>query len=433
MTTITINHLARVEGHGGIHVEVGPNGVERCEMKIFEGSRFYEALLVGRRFEEVPGIICRVCAICSAGHTLCALGAVEEALGVEVSPETQAFRELLNLGQIIESHALHLFCLAIPDYLAYSGVLEMAQHHPTEVTRGLAVKRVGNRIQEVVGGRAIHPVNMRLGGLGRVPDPAALETLADELAAAREEALALERFILSLPVLPCHLEPAIYVALLPDGPGYALRGTQLAATGFDPIPVAAFRSRVNELVVAHATAKQSRYAKEPFMVGAVARLAHNGSLLGGVAAEVRDRLMPPHPTPLHNNPAQFVELVWALETAERLARRLMSAEEAAARAAKPAPRKEGGEGQAALEVPRGTLYHAYRIDGDGVIRDADIITPTAQNLANIEQDFRTAADCWLQHGEGDEAQLQHGLEMIARAYDPCISCATHLVDLRVRR
>jgi sulfhydrogenase subunit alpha len=430
MTTITINHLSRVEGHGGIHVTVGPHGLERCEMEIFEGSRFYEALLVGRHFAEVPGTICRVCAICSSGHTLCALGAIEEALDVRVTAQVQSFRDLLNLGQFIESHALHLFCLAVPDYLGYSGVLEMAQYYPDVVGKALEIKRMGNAIQELVGGRAIHPVNMSIGGLGRVPAPDAMTALAGQLAQGLEAALSLEKFIVELPIPDCHLEEAVYVALQPDGSDYALRGSMLAASGFDPICVADFRQRVHESVVGHSTAKQSLYAEQPFMVGAVARMALHGERLAGVAAETRNRVMPDRPTPMHNNPAQFVELVWALATAEQLAGSLASVGPEAATNTQVKAKK--GLGQQALEVPRGTLYHAYALGAGGLVADADIITPTAQNLANIEKDFATTANCWHKHAQDDEARLQRGLEMVARAYDPCISCATHLVDLTVR-
>jgi sulfhydrogenase subunit alpha len=431
MTTITINHLSRVEGHGGIHVTVGPEGVERCEMKIFEGSRFYEALLVGRHFEEVPSTICRVCAICSSGHTLCALGAIEDALDITVTPQVQSFRDLLNLGQFIESHALHLFCLAVPDYLGYSGVLEMAQFHPDVVGKALELKRIGNAIQELVGGRAIHPVNMTIGGLGRIPTSGSLTTLAGQLAEGLESALSLERFIIELPIPDCHLEQAVYVALQPDGSDYALRGGMLAASGHDPIPVASFRQRVHESVVSHSTAKQSLYSDKPFMVGAVARMALNGERMSGVAAQTRNRIIPDRPTPMHNNPAQFVELVWALSEAEQLARNLSLATPESTVNTPVKAKKSAG--QQALEVPRGTLYHAYELGSDGLVCDADIITPTAQNLANIEKDFATTANCWLRHAQNDESRLKQGLEMVARAYDPCISCATHLVDLTMRK
>ncbi|MBF0445164.1 MAG: Ni/Fe hydrogenase subunit alpha [Magnetococcales bacterium] len=431
MTTITINHLSRVEGHGGIHVTVGPDGVERCEMEIFEGSRFYEALLLGRHFEEVPGTISRVCAICSSGHTLCALGAIEDALDITVTPQVQSFRDLLNLGQFIESHALHLFCLAVPDYLGYSGVLEMAQYQPDVVGKALELKRIGNAIQELIGGRAIHPVNMTIGGMGRIPTAESLTALAGQLAEGLESALALERFIIELPIPDCHLDQAVYVALQPDGSNYALHGGMLAASGHDPIPVANFRQRVHESVVSHSTAKQSLYSDKPFMVGAVARMVLNGERMSGVAAQTRNRIIPDRPTPMHNNPAQFVELVWALSEGEKLAHDLSLATPESPVNTQVKAKKSAG--QQALEVPRGTLYHAYGLNADGLLCDADIITPTAQNLANIEKDFATTASCWLHHAQNDEARLKHGLEMVARAYDPCISCATHLVDLTMRK
>lgn len=431
MTVITIDHLYRVEGHGGIRVTVGTAGVESCEMDIFEGARFYELLLLGRHHDEVPGIVSRVCAICSAGHTLCALMAVERALGIHTPPVVDSYRELLNLGEMIESHALHLFCLAIPDFAGFSGVLAMADAYPEEVRKGLAIKRAGNRILEVVGGRAIHPINMVLGGVGRAPTPMALEELAATLGDALADALSLEGFITGL-TLPDHgLEEPLLVALRPDGGEYAFTGGSLAANGHEDLPVSRFRERVNERVVRHSTAKQSLYASTPFMVGAVARLAHNGHLLKGNAARLREILLPPPLTPLHNNRAQYVELVWSLERAILLCRQL------AATPPPPPPPEilpptRGGRGEAALEVPRGTLYHAYTLDGAGLVVDADIITPTAQNLAHIERDFAAATRHWLQTPDHAPDQLRQRLEIIARAYDPCISCSTHLVDLTVK-
>ncbi len=430
MAEIHIGHLYRVEGHGGIKVTVGPEGIETCEMRIFEGARFYEALLRGRGFQEIPSIVCRVCGICSAGHALCSLAAIENSLGMEIHPEVARFRHLLNLGQWIESHALHLFCLAVPDFVGYPGILSMVEDYGEEIKKGLFIKRAGNSIQEVVGGRAVHPVNMVVGGMGRRPKAKEMARVVEELGLALDHILSLEPFIASLPEPGFRLPSAVFAALRPEGGRYGTTGPMLAARGHEEIPAAEFRSRVNERVVAHSTAKQALFAKEPFMVGSAARLFHNGTLLAGEAAGVRDRLLPGEITSLSNNLAQFVELVWALEEALELADSLASSSESLPDPVAPNPVEER-YGQAALEVPRGTLYHGYTIGADGSVLDADIITPTAQNLAHIERDFAAAAHSWLREG-GDEEVLRQRLEVIVRAYDPCISCSTHLIDMRFR-
>lgn len=426
-TTINISHLYRVEGHGGIKIVVGDQGIESCQMNIFEGTRFYEALLRGRPYQEAPGIVCRVCAICTSGHTLCSIGALEDAMGIGVDPIVRKLRNLLNLGQWIESHALHLFCLAVPDYIGQTSVLGMLQTHPIEVKKALAIKRIGNVIQEVVGGRAVHPVNMIVGGMGKCPDAERLGTLSLELDECLRQAVSLEGLITALPNPDMGLPTPIFVALRGDGTEYPLTGDKIAASGFDDIPVSEFRSRINELVVRHSTAKQSLYASQPFMVGSVARLHHSADLLAGEAKAMWERVAPKKLTSLDNNLAQYIELVWALEMARNLAEDL--GRTCAAPADTDFPPLIDTKGHAALEVPRGTLHHAYEIDDQGLISDVDIVTPTAQNLASIEQDFAAAAEFWVKSYSRDEGKIRGNLEMIARAYDPCISCSTHLLDL----
>ncbi|HHW13621.1 MAG TPA: Ni/Fe hydrogenase subunit alpha, partial [Firmicutes bacterium] len=200
MERIAVAHLARVEGHGGIDVTLSGGRVTEVDFEIFEGSRFFEQLLVGRRWDEVPGLICRVCAICSSGHAITALLAVEDALGIAVSPQTKALRELLFLGQMIESHALHLFCLSVPDFLGYGGVIPLAADRPGEVRLGLSLKKLGNDLQAAIGGRPIHPVNAVVGGFGRLPDPATLRDLGRRFREALRQVPALAGLLADLSV-----------------------------------------------------------------------------------------------------------------------------------------------------------------------------------------------------------------------------------------
>lgn len=427
MERISVAHLARVEGHGGIDVTLQDDRVADVNFDIFEGSRFFEQLLVGRTWDEVPGIVCRVCAICSSGHAITALLAVEDALGLEVSPQTKALRELLFLGQMIESHALHLFALAVPDFLGYGGVIPLAADHPGEVRLGLSLKKLGNDLQAAIGGRPIHPVNAIVGGFGKAPEAETLKALGGRLREAAAQAAAVVALLAALQI-PNHSEsPTVYVALEPEGEGFSFFGRQIVSSTGERFPVADYRRLTNERVVGHSHAKHSHLGGRPYLVGSLARLHHWGDRLTPAAREVAAGIGLNLPTGniLYNNHAQAVELVWSLERAAEVIEGLLAAgltDERPVAVAWTEPRV----GTAATEVPRGTLYHHYEFDAAGRVTAADIITPTAQNLANVEKDIRA---CAQKIGNRPDADLVSNFEMIVRAYDPCISCSVHLIRL----
>ena len=435
-SVLEIPHLYRVEGHGGIRVTVGDQGIEDCQMSIFEGSRFYEALLRDRKYFEVPGIVCRVCAICSVAHSLCSTYAIEDALGLAVSRPIKRLRDLLNMGEFIESHALHLFCLATPDYLGFSGVLEMQPQFDKEVRQALQLKKFGNLIQERIGGRAIHPVNVVIGGVGTWPE----KKVFDELREGAQSALAIlrqiEPLIASLQQEDYATQDRVYVALEGDEDGLILgHGERLQASGHEPVDIHDYSKYVNESVVRHSTAKQSRFSNRPFMVGSLSRMVHHSKLVTGEAGQILRRLMgeQPAPNPLLNNAGQFVELVYCCEQVIQMCDELRALPTQPSADPYHLHPEKTVRGTAAMEVPRGTLFHSYEINEEGNITDADIITPTAQNLAQVESDIAKTVQTWLDSNkEGGDERLRKNLEMVARAYDPCISCSTHLVDLTVR-
>ena len=435
-SVLEIPHLYRVEGHGGIRVTVGDQGIEDCQMSIFEGSRFYEALLRDRKYFEVPGIVCRVCAICSVAHSLCSTYAIEDALGLAVSRPIKRLRDLLNMGEFIESHALHLFCLATPDYLGFSGVLEMQPQFDKEVRQALQLKKFGNLIQERIGGRAIHPVNVVIGGVGTWPE----KKVFDELREGAQSALAIlrqiEPLIASLQQEDYATQDRIYVALEGDDDGLILgHGERLQASGHEPVDIHDYSKYVNESVVRHSTAKQSRFSNRPFMVGSLSRMVHHSKLVTGEAGQILRRLMgeQPAPNPLLNNAGQFVELVYCCEQVIQMCDELRALSTQPSADPYHLHPEKTVRGTAAMEVPRGTLFHSYEINEEGHITDADIITPTAQNLAQVESDIAQTVQTWLDSNkDGGDERLRKNLEMVARAYDPCISCSTHLVDLTVR-
>jgi len=428
---IVIPHLGRVEGHGGIFVKIVGNAVQEVNMDIFEGSRYYEALLKGKHFLDVQGIITRVCAICSASHTVAALTAIENALGVEQTERVHALRGLMLLGGTIESHALHVFALALPDFLGFDSVISMAASYPQEVAFALRLKQLGNQVQGLVGGRAVHPVNTLVGGFGRLPRHRELEGLRRELVAALDPLMRFVDLAATIPVPEWAAQPTVYLALRPYTDAFRFRGRSICTSRGEEYPIESYRDVVREYTVEHSHAKFSALASgETYMVGSLARLKLWGDLLRGRAAEAMAKLFPSGVVDniLLNNWAQLVELVHAVEHAAEVCEDLLGLPEADREMV--AYQVRAGRGVGAIEVPRGTLFHEYEIDAEGRIVSANVITPTAQNLANTERDLRTAVEHLLAARQGDnDATLKLNLEMVARAYDPCISCSVHLTRL----
>jgi sulfhydrogenase subunit alpha len=424
-TRIEVNHLARVEGHGGVTVELDGDEVRTARFEIFEGARLIEGLVRGRRYDEVAPLVSRICAICSSAHTLASLAATERAFDVTPSPETLLLRDLLLRGESIESHALHVFLLAAPDYLNVPSAIALAAERRDVVALGLRLKRLGNAIQEIVGGRAIHPVNAVPGGFGSRPAMDALVRLHGALEQGVADAQATLDFVAALPPQDAGRSDTAYAATwLPAGYGYEA-GDQIAIElrgHRELVPAAAYRTVLVERTVAHSHARHSRWNGTPITVGALARIAVNGGRLppSGVAAAARLGLAPPFEDPLGNNAAQVVELIVDVERALELVDRLLDMPAAPEPPVPVVPRE--GQGTAALEAPRGLLIHSYRYDADGRLQQADIVTPTAINAASIEHRLRKAVE---QSPERDEASLTHRLEMVVRAYDPCLSCSVH--------
>jgi sulfhydrogenase subunit alpha len=425
--TIKVEHLARVEGHGGISVELDGSRVSSVRFDVFEGARLLEGLLKGRYYGDVAPTISRICSICSAAHTITSLQATEDAFGVQVTGQTELLRDLLFRGESIESHALHVFLLAAPDYLGYPSAIAMASDHVDHVALGLRLKKMGNLLQDTIGGREIHPVNCVPGGFGALPNVGQLVELKQGLEAALDDADAAIDFVARLPAAE-FCEDDIAFAALTGAPGFSYHAGTTILLESDgqqqTYPVAEYRSVTNERTVPHSHAKHSQADGRPFMVGSLARLALRRDRLLPAAAAALDRLGLTFPAtnPMDNNKAQAVELVHDVEQALRIVSRLL---EEGVRPERPAEvRPRAGTGTAVTEAPRGLLVHSYTYDDAGRILAADVITPTAMNAASIERHFRVAVEQSPQH---DDATLTRKLEMIARAYDPCISCSVHLI------
>lgn len=427
--SVVIDRICRVEGHGGITVNIQDGQVVDVNMDIFEGPRFFEPLVIGRAYDEVAPILMRICAICSGTHTAASLMAVENALGVEVSEQTWLLRDLLVQGGNIASHALHLFCLVVPDFFNYPSAVALACDYPREVKMGLELKRLGNAIQEMIGGRAIHSINAVVGGFGRLPTAEQLLDFKTQLELGLEQSRVTFDLMSSLDIPDFCTSPNTYAALSGNGSGYSLFGKKIALSTGDTKEIDEYKDVCNERVVAHSHAKHSRFQDSPFMVGSLARLVLNGSKLSGEAGKAAKKLDSKllSQNSLYNNAAQAVELIYSIERAIEIIDELLTKgikEEKPLRVT-----ARAGTGTGAVEAPRGTLYHSYSFDKSGRLTQADVITPTAQNLANIEKDLRVSVQNLVNE---PRESIAPKLEMVVRAYDPCISCAVHLVEVNFK-
>ena len=421
-SVVEINPFTRVEGHGNLKVYLDGSRVERVELCLSESPRLFEALLLGRSFAEVPEIICRICSLCSTVHKVTALLAVEQAFGTEVSRVTGLTRELILNGGQIQSHSLHLYCLLLPDLMELRGVTDLARQAPELLRTGLAVKRVGNLIQETAGGRLIHPVNMIIGGLGRRIPRDSLLQLRDEIDAALPAcagACRLFRSPFDFPQLPA----PNYLALQEDGVPFS--GARFRMHDGGTFPVVDYPDFITEQVVPHSHAKNARVMGQFPCVGALARL-NLGRPLGagaqGLFEAVRGEIIGQDVR--GNMLAQAIELYQAALRSRELVSELLDIGKDGAGNTAVLPR--GGRGTAACEAPRGVLIHSYAFDGAGICVGADVITPTSLNQGALSGDLLALARAL--EGAGTD-QMVSSLEKLIRSYDPCISCAVHLVRL----
>lgn len=418
---LQLDHVCRIEGHAGIRVKMMKEKYFEAFFDVTEGPRFYEALVRGRSYADVPQILSRVCSICSGAHTISSLMAIEDAFGIRVSPQTKLLRELLILGGNIQSHALHVYFLSLPDFFNLPDALSLKADHPDVLQDGLALKKIGNDIQEVLGGRAIHPVNPIPGGFGTLPTLDQLVTMKESLRRAMDISRSLIDVISTIEIPDVCESPSIFASLNTED-GYSLFGETIVTSTRKMIPVSEYTRLTNETIENHSTAKHSRFLGKPYAVGALARLNINGYKLSDAATGLlhKAKLFLPCQNILHNNTAQAIELVYSCKRAMEIIDILTKEGLKKERPVAVIPKK--GTGVGAIEAPRGTLYHSYTFDDRGMVLSADVITPTAQNCANVEKDLKSAVKNSRSNSEG---ALVQKLEMIVRAYDPCISCSVH--------
>jgi coenzyme F420-reducing hydrogenase alpha subunit len=423
---IRTDYLARVEGEGAMMVRLENGRVEHVELRIFEPPRFFEALLRGRSFAEAPDITARICGICPVAYQTSAVNALENLSGVDVPEPIRLLRRILYCGEWIESHALHVYMLHAPDFLGYAGAVELARDAPQAVERGLALKKTGNEVMALIGGREIHPINVRVGGFYRAPSRRELRSLVEPLERAREAALETVRWTAGFEFPERQVECELVALSHPDD--YAIeRGRILSDRGLD-IAVGEYEEHFEEEHVERSTALHSRLRERgTYLCGPLARFSLNYEQLSPLAREAAREagLEAPCRDPFRSIVVRSVELVYACDEALRL----IDAYEEPEQPAVPVE-PVAGTGFGASEAPRGLCYHRYRVDADGAILEAKIVPPTSQNQQAIEEDLRDVVGRNVELGDDELRKL---CEQTIRNYDPCISCATHFLTLEVER
>ncbi len=423
---INIHYLTRVEGHGNILVNTKNGVVEELKLEIIEAPRFFEAMVRGKHFYDIAQITCRICGICAVGHTLASLRATEDALGITPSAQTLLLRRLLLNAETIQSHVLHDYFLVAPDFFGVGSVIPLATSHPAVVERALRLKKLANDLCVAIGGRPVHPISPVPGGFTHLPTLEQLAELKARLVAAVPDLEATVALFKTLAIPPFE-NPTEYVALKSEAE-YAFYDGDIASSEGWRIRPQQYLERIKERIVEHSSCKHVGAVRPNIMVGALARFNLNYRQLHPMAAAAAKELglTGPSTNPFMISVAQLVEAIHAAEDS------LMLMDEIAGRGLSEeplAPPTRFGRGVGAVEVPRGLLIHDYTYDEQNRIVDANLIIPTTMNMANIEYDMRALVPALLA-ADAPEAKIALSLEMLTRAYDPCISCSVHMLNVK---
>ena len=409
---VKINHISKIEGHAKLHVVVDGNKIKKVKLKIFEGSRYFEGLLLGKNYSEVPYVTSRICGICSPAHSLCSTQAVEKALGIKVSEQTKLLRDVLMYGGHIQSHVMHLYFLALPDFLGIDSMLHAIKSHKTEVERALRLKRLGNLMVNAIGGRDVHPFNSAIGGLTKLPTQKQINNLVSELKKHRKD------FVDTIELFAKMKNPQFE------------HKTKYYATENLQLTHGKIRNKEKKEIKLHEKYRQffmpesrAEYVdlnREGYMVGALARINQSPELINKKYQKYF-----PSQNPFMNNLAQAVEMLYFADKSIEMLSGLKIANEKV----KTGKIKEGSF-MSTVEAPRGILFHKYSFDKNGKCTHADIVTPTSQNLKQIEDDIKDMLPLILNKSE---KEITLTIEKLIRAYDPCISCATHFLKLDIEQ
>jgi coenzyme F420-reducing hydrogenase alpha subunit len=426
---VNVHYVTRVEGHGNINVTIKDGVIEKCEWSIPEAPRFFEAMVIGRSWNELHHITSRICGICSIGHTLASLKATEMALGITISEQDLKLRKLALHAENLQSHLLHIGFLVLPDLMNVGSVIPLASTNLAEVKVVLQLHRLANEMSNLICGRTTHPQRLIPGGFSKIPSINELTALRKRLQDSIPNLQAVANLFKNLSgKLPSFERETEFIALTsPDE--YALYDGQLASSDTGTASLKEYLAFTNEYIVPQSTAKWAKHNREAYMVGALARYNINSSKLSPMAQKTAEmfNLKPVCHNPFMNSIAQLVEVVHSFEDSIKLINELESAGlKAQPDYNKPEIKVKAGSGVGAVEVPRGILFHDYTYNNKGVCIKANCVIPTNQNHGNISHDMKALVP---QIKDKPQNEIELALEMLVRAYDPCISCSTHVVKL----
>jgi len=415
---IQVNHIAKIEGHAGFIGEVINGNTQKARFIVQEGARFLEGIMRERRYDEVSYICARICGVCPVVHTLTSLKALEAAMNIKLSKSDQDLRKLLMLGQTINSHALHLFFFSLADFFGIEEDLKLIKKYPEYANDALAIREYGNKLIELIGGRSIHPLTPVVGGFSRFPNEKKLiDYIATEGIKMLEASMRIGKFFAGLNYPK--LETNMNWASLTSKNEYAIYEGDIK-TSDKQKPVSEFMEFIKEFQVPeNPQTKRSHIDQKPFLVGALARLNNNHEQLNSEAKKLfkKSGLKLPSQNPFHNILAQVIEIVHCIEETQKIIIAFLDHINVPARIT-----AKAGKGIAVIEAPRGTLYYYYEVGEDKLIKQCNIITPTAQNLARLEEDLKI----WLPElSKLSPKEHEAKIRMLIRAYDPCLTCATH--------
>ena len=423
---INVPVLARVEGEGALDLNIRNGAIESLHLKIYEPPRLFEKFLEGRSYTEVPDMVARICGICPVAYQMSAVHAIESIFSVDPGPWVRAMRRLFYCGEWMESHSLHIHLLAAPDYFACGNVAQLAEKFPDEVRRGLRLQGLGNDIIRFLGARSVHPVGARAGGFHHAPDIQEAAGLKQRIEASLQEARDLIQWVSGFDI-PAVEQDFEYVSLRHPDEYPMNEGRLVSNRGLD-LSIADFDTEFAEIQVPYSTALHSLHRGEPYLVGPLARLNNNLDKLPPqvLEAAVATGISWPSLNPYHSMVARAVEIYYAMTEAIRMLTDYQKPDSPYVET-----RTRPGVGFGCTEAPRGMLWHRYELNESGEVMTARIVPPTSQNQARIEDDLRQSLMNFGLNHTTEELKLR--AETVIRNYDPCISCSTHFLDLRVTR
>ncbi len=422
--TIHVPILARVEGGGALHIEIDKNVIKTLELQIYEPPRMFETFLEGRSYSDVLDMVARICGICPVAYQMSAAHAIEQCFEIKISPWVRTMRRLFYCGEWLESHSLHIHFLAAPDFLGFSSALDMAKVYPEEVHRGLRLQAFGNKLISLFGGRSVHPVGACVGGFYKAPSLQSIQSILEEIPDRIQDCEKLLNWVASLS-LGSHEQPFESISLGQGGEYPMNEGRIISNEGLD-LPIEAFESRFKEKQVPYSNALHCLLDGKPYLVGPLARVNNNFDLLPKIIQEalVRLNIQFPSQNMFHSMIARAIEIYFCVLEAQKLLSNY-------SKPSKPfsAVTPKAGQGFGCTEAPRGLLWHKYQFNEEGSVTSARIVPPTSQNQARIEADLRHSLEAFGLN-QPDQT-LRAYSEKIIRNYDPCISCATHFLRLKL--